>query len=318
MNKKILTAAIGAALIAGPLAAQADLKISGRIAGSLYSEDGTIQFQDHGNTRLQFDVKDDSGWFARLAKDLRLGRLRTTAAPITITSATTTTFTVVGNDQSLRTDRDQYVGYKGGMGSFSFGRIPGAVKNLEKDPFIATFLEYRTALVKGGSLGSSSFRNSLIQYSNKFGDASVKVQYGPDDVHGTKGDIHLGIKAKAMGANVFLGYNNLGDSGNTFYKLGASMKFGDMKGKFYYESDGSRAAGDETTWVLGGEMGLGDGQIIDVSYSDKGTTRGSSAYRVAYMKKASKKARYWIGYTQNGSGNTADAATYGAGARVDL
>ena len=308
MNKNILTAAIGAALIAGPLAAQADLKISGRVSGSFYSEDGTLQFQDHGNTRLQFDLKDDSGWYARVAKDLRLGRMRVS--------------TTAGNDTSLRTDRDQYVGFKGDMGSFSFGRIAGAAKNLEKDPFIATFLELRTALVKGGSLGSSSFRNSLIQFSSKFGDASVKIQYGPDDIHGTKGGIHLGVKAKMAGANVFVGYNNLmassGVSAGTFYKLGGSMKFGDIKGKFYYESDGGRTAGDETTWVLGAEMGLGDGQIIDVSYSDKGTVRGSSAYRVAYMKKASKKARYWIGYTQNGSGNGADAATYGAGARVDF
>jgi len=300
MNKKILTAAIGAAMIAGPLAAQAELKIGGRVAGSLTSNNSVVNFVDFGNTRIQFDAKDDSGWYARMAWDMRpSGALSNQPA-------------------GILPMRDSLVGIKSGMGDFSFGRIAGAVKNIEGDPFIATFLQYRTAFVKGGAYGSSSFVNQIIQYSTKAGDASIKVQFNPVSAgSGSNGDAALAVKAKMAGANVFLGWNNEGNvAGGGFYKVGGNMKFGDIKATAIYESDTTGGAA-VTTWVLGGAMSLGDGASVDASYSDKGSDGVNAAYRLAYMKKASKKARWWVGYTQNGS-SSANTATYGAGARVDF
>lgn len=291
MNKKILIAAIGAAMVAGPLAAQADVKISGRVAGELVNGGNATFMQDNGNTRLQFDMKDGSGWYARMAIDGRLGKIGSS------------------DGSNLKAYRDQYVGYKADFGSIQLGRMAGAVKNLEKDPFIGTFLELRNNAVAGGSYGSSSFLNSMIQYANKMGDVSFKFQYDATDM-GKTGDMGLGVKAKLAGAKVYLGYNNVGDSGATFTKFGGSMKFGDITGRVHYET----LSPGGSQFVLGGSMGLGGGSMVDVSYGDRG---GGDAYtRIAYMKKASKKARWWVGYVNNGN-KTADA-TFGGGARVDF
>ncbi len=302
MNKKILTAAIGAAMIAGPLAAQADLKISGRVAGELISNTGPgIVFGDTGNTRLQFDASNDSGGYLRMAMDMR---------PL---------FGPVGAASPL--GRDAYLGLKGDFGSLQAGTMANVGKNIEGDPFIATFLEMRNNAVKGGSYGSSSFNATMIQYANKIGDAKIKVQYDLTDNGGKKGDLGASVKTKLAGATVFVSYNNEGNvAGGGFYKLGGAMKFGDIKGKFQYESDTTGGVSG-TTWVLGAEVGLGDGAMVDVSYSDTGQDGTNAWYRVGYVKKLNKKTRWFVGVTQNGGsklGTTANTSTYGGGMRVDI
>ena len=71
MNKKILAAAIGAAMVV-PVAAHADIKVSGRVAADLVSlpSGGSsygsgVTFADWGQSRLQFDGSSDSGLYAR-------------------------------------------------------------------------------------------------------------------------------------------------------------------------------------------------------------------------------------------------------------
>jgi hypothetical protein len=308
MNKKILTAAIGAALVAGSMAASADMKISGRVAASFLSKGGTgagsgLQFADYGNSRIQFDVNDDSGWFARAAMDTR---------------------NWFGGGSSV--GRDFFAGYKASFGSISAGRMAGAGKNIEGDPFIATFLEYRNNFVNGGAYGSSGFINNMVQLSTKSGDVAFKVQYAPCANTATtcsnNGDLGASVKAKLAGADVYAAYNNQGNaSGEAYYKVGGSMKFGDIKGKLIYESDsgavvGSHIAGD-SAYTVGAEFGMGDGAMVDASYVNKGKDGTNAGYRLAYMKKASKKARWWVGYVNNGAGIN-NLASYGGGARVDF
>jgi len=308
MNKKILAAAIGAAMVA-PLAAQADLKISGRVAMELVSEDGNINAQDYGNSRIQMDWADETGFFARTAFDTRLSKF-------TAVSGTATTSGAVSG--STAAWRDWYVGYKGGFGSLRAGRLAGVGKNVEGDMYIGTFLELRNAFVKGGSYGSSSFINNMIQYDNKVGDMWFGAQYNPTDNGGTKGDIGLAVKANAGGAKLYAAYNNQGDT-NTYWKLGGSMGFGGVNVRAHYENDGN-LAGDEASWDLGADMGFGNAWTGTVDYSDKGKNRAEAAYRVGVYKKFSKKAHMWVGYTQNGtSSSTSNAvAAYGVGFRVDI
>ena len=299
MNKKVLAAAIAAAMVA-PVA-QADLKISGRVAMELVSEDGAILAKDYGNQRLQMDWADESGFMGRIALDMRQSK-----------------FTAPGSEF-----RDYHTGYKGGFGTLMAGRLAGAGKNIEGDMYVGTFLELRNAFVKGGSYGSSSFINNMIEYNNKFGDAVFKLQYDPTEngstaVGGKKGDLGASIKAKLAGANVWAAYNNQGDT-DTYWKLGGDMKFGEIKVRAVYENDDG-ATGDEASWALGADMGFGNDWTGTVDYSDKGKNRAEAAYRVGVYKKFSKKAHMWVGYTQNGtsSSTTADIAAYGVGFRVDI
>ncbi len=295
MNKKVLVAAIAAAMVA-PVA-QADLKISGRTALELVSEDGNINAQDYGNQRLQFDISQDN-WFGRYALDMRYSKW----------------FDATGSNSKFR---DFYTGVKTDVGSFSAGRLAGAGKNIEGDRYVGTFLELRNAFVKGGKYGSSGFVDNMIQWSNKVGGASVKVQYNPTDNGGAKGDLGLGVKAKAGAADVFLAYNNQGDS-NTYWKIGGKMGFGDITARLVYENDDGQT--EAASFALGADMSLGNGMVATVDYSDKGETRSEAAYRLGIYKKFSKKAHLWAGYTQNGSSsNTTTAiAAYGVGVRVDI
>jgi hypothetical protein len=299
MNKKILTAAIGAAMVAGPLAAHADIKVSGRVAADLVSlpsggiSGSGITFADWGQSRLQFDGSSDSGLFARAALDTRA--------------------LFFGVTSPYMTSRDIYMGYKGDWGAISVGRMGTAGKNVEGDPFIATFLELRNNAIAGGPFGSSSFTDNNIQYANKFGDWSLKVQYDIIDDstfagfasnyegRNSNGAIAAGVKGKAGPVGIWAAYNNIGNYGGSYSKIGGNMKFGQFKVNLGYQ------AGDDlvghSNFILGGEMDLGSGQMIDVTYADKGRDGTHAYYRIAYMKKMGKSGDFHLGYVNNGARN---------------
>lgn len=292
MNKKILTAAVGAALLAGPLAAQADMKLSGRVAADLISVDGTIGYADYGQSRLQFDIMDDSGWYARAATDTR-GWFGGT----------------------FNTGRDFFAGYKGGFGSIQAGRMGGAVKNIEGDPFIATFLELRNNAFKGGAYGSSGFINNMLQYANSFNGMKLVVQYDLTDTAGKNGDLGASLTGKFGNGGFYAGYNNVANgSGTSYYKVGGDMTFGGVKIKLGYQNADNTTPG-YSNFVVGAEFGLGDGQMIEGTYSDKGNDGNNAFYRVAYQKKWGKKVSAHVGYVNNGAG-AGNVATYGGGVIV--
>jgi hypothetical protein len=281
MNKKVIAMAVAAALSA-PLAAQAsDLKISGRVAADLVSSAGGTEFNDFGQGRLQFDATDDSGWYARYAQDIRLGR----------------------NPTTLAEDREQMVGVKVGGGKLQFGRMGGIVKNIEKDPFIATFLELRKAAVDGTAYGSASFVNNDIQYKMKAGNINVGLEYILPDSATDQGHYGLAITGKSGSIGYYLGMNNgnAGTSGATggVTKAGASMALGSMDLKVGY--DAVDDSSDTTNKVhLGVSMKVGGG-MLDVTFADKGADGTNSFYRVGYLSKVSDNVSWHAGVTQNGS-----------------
>ncbi len=337
MNKKILAAAIGAAMIV-PVAAQADIKVSGAVGADLISlpshagiSGSGLTFGDWGHSKLQFDGSSDSGLYARAALDTRALFFQWTATnPLYGYYAT-------GNFAAGMAPRDIYFGYKADWGSLQVGRMAGAVKNLEGDPFIATFLELRNNAYMGGGNGSGGFVDNMLQYANKFGDTSIKVQYDPiadtslpgmaSQIDGSNwnGAMALGLKSKIAGANVFLGYNNLGNTaaGGSYYKLGGDMTFSGIKVSLGYQNHDNGAGTTASNFILGGSMDLGNGQLVDVTYSDKGADGTNAFYRVAYMKKMGKGGDVHAGYVTNGSknsmvgiGSSANAGIFGVGVTV--
>jgi hypothetical protein len=369
MNKKILATAIGAAMVA-PLAAHADIKVSGRVAAdvvSLPSGGGSIgsgiTFGDWGQGRLQFDGSSDSGLYARVAVDTRSLFFKTTSVTTTGQSGVVyggayfpgnyyspyvgfTNYTYAGTGLA---PRDIYFGYKGSWGSVQVGRMAGAVKNLEKDPFIATFLELRNNAYRGGALGSSSFMDNVVQYANTFGDTSIKLQYDPiddstlagslggsgsyqpfgfigaytnfTDGNSLNGAMAASLTSKISGANVFIGYNNNGNFGGSYYKLGGNMTFSGIKVSLGYQNLDNGAGSTTSNFIVGGEMNLGGGQLVDVTYSDKGSDGTNAFYRIAYMKKMSG-GDFHVGYVNNGGKNNSaginpgNQGMFGAGVTV--
>jgi len=286
MNKKVIAMAVAAALSA-PLAAQAaDVKISGRVAADLVSSAGGTEFNDFGQGRLQFDATDDSGWYARYGQDIRLGR-----SPLT-----------------LAEDREQMVGVKVGGGSLQFGRMGGIVKNIEKDAFIATFLELRNAAVAGGQYGSASFENNLIQYKMKAGAMDVGVEYILPDSATDQGHYGLALTGKAGSMSYYLGMNNGNAATATtggVTKAGIKMPLGGMNLTVGYDAVDDAASTSKAH--VGVDMKVGGG-LLDVTFADKGADNTNSFYRVAYMSKVSDNVSWHAGVTQNGSAAALSAA----------
>ena len=168
MNKKIIAIAIATAM-AAPVA-MADIKVSGQMGGALVDTEtkvsdasGSISLnyrpiQEAGYSKLQFDMTSGGTGYARGGLSLKKG--------------------FQGGEPTLR---EAYFGVKGGWGSFQLGRMASALKNLEKDPYISTFLQMRgSAAVPGDATEQGSgFVNGLIQYSGKVGAVDLTVQMNP-------------------------------------------------------------------------------------------------------------------------------------------
>lgn len=295
MNKKLIAIAV-ASVMAAPVA-MADIKISGRIAQdyTVKSQDGTALdstgWSDSGHGRIQFDGTAGNA-YARYAFDSR-----GSAGP----GAT----------------RQNLIGYKFGNGmTLQAGRMETAGKNLEKDPYIATFLETRNTaanVATSSKYGSNGFVDNLLELSMKAGSAKIKIQYdASENAANSNNDGHLGasVAGKAGSVNYWASYNTGsadGDSNpaNTTspsnIKAGAAMKFGKVKVTLNYTSaDTDLTNGATDSIALGANMGFGNGLSGDITFASKGsdvTTAEAEFIRVAVMKKLNKQASIYGGFT---------------------
>ncbi len=303
MNKKLIAIAV-ASVMAAPVA-MADIKVSGMIAQdfTIIDTDGVADdvrgISDSGFGRLQFDGTAGNA-YARIALDERLGREGT------------------GNSDD-KTKRDSYVGYKfaGGM-SAQAGRMAGVAKNLEKDPYIATFLESRSTIANSHThvrFGSSSFIDGVAQLKMKAGAANVAIQFGPaENANDNNGHIGVGVSGKAGAVNYWLSYNNGsadGDSSLVTYpsqsniKLGGAMKFGKVKVTLNYTSmdkdDAVAVEGSATDSIfVDANMGMGNGLSANIGFATRsGDVNADDAtfLRLAVTKKLNKGAKVYAGYT---------------------
>ena len=354
MKKQLLAIAVATAMAAP---AMADIKVSGRVGmhytdADLNGGGSATTFGDAGQTRLQFDGTAGKA-YARIALDERLGRANhdhgipaTTFTSGGPTTPTSTFYTLAGNktgktDLYDKTKRDQYVGYKFDWGSIQAGRMGGVLKNLEKDPLIATFLQVRggagvvgagannAGINNWGSLGrygSSSFIDNVVQVAGKVGGAKVKVQYGATDTDpssSTQGHIGISIDGKIGPARVWIGTNNsLADAIDPdsvdIMKLGASMKFGKVKATLQLENVSDNADGDVDNILLMLNMGLGNGWSGDFAYGQSdmdGVPEDATMWRLGLIKKLNKSASFYVG-TKNDDYDTVDFSTTGVGMTV--
>ena len=350
MNKKLIAIAV-ASVMAAPVA-MADIKISGRVAQdfTITDTDGAANdkrgISDSGHTRLQFDGTSGNA-YARIALDERLGRgdhahdtdtPAITAADLPLAADTLTSDKTSTDD---KTKRDSYVGYKfGGGTSVQVGRMAGVAKNLEKDPYIATFLETRSTIgnsYTSSRFGSSSFIDGIVQLKMKAGAATVAVQFGPAEyANDNNGHIGVSVAGKAGAVRYWASYNNGsadGDSSAATYpsqsniKLGGEMKFGKVKASLNYTSmdkDAAVAAAGTATdsIALAANMGMGNGLSANVAFATRsGDVAADDAtfIRLAVTKKLGKGVKVYGGYTTtdyDDASAKADTGEFGVGMLV--
>lgn len=312
-SRNVLISAGIAAVLALPVssAAAAELKFSGRVALDLVLADeveSTRSLSDNGTARFQIDASQEAGeivMFGRIALDMR-DRVKSD-----------------GQTRFGPEYRDRYVGIRGAFGSVQAGRIAGALKNAESDPYITTFLEARnTIAVGGGKYGSNSFVDDIIQYSNTLGGIGIVLQYNPttDNTGDSNNDAAVLLSGTMGSVGLWAGWNNAGDSDNDNIKVGAKTKFGKLGLTAQYEMrdgyvDGAAANLFGDRMFLMGDLPFDNGYsgnvAVGVNFDSDDTW-----FRIALNKALTRQAKLYTGVTFSDVDAGENETLFGVGAEL--
>jgi predicted porin len=172
MNKNLIALAVAAAM-AAPLAAQAEVTVSGGLQAEVVNlGGGAADTTITGNNAAGLyamdaaeNAKQNSGnyGFLKFSSSEDLGGGMTAIATYNMNIAV---------DNVLAT-RDAYIGLSGGFGTILAGRLSTPYKSstVSWDPFLATAAQARGS--NGMSGLHNSYVNNAVAYANKFGSAKV-------------------------------------------------------------------------------------------------------------------------------------------------
>jgi predicted porin len=329
MNKKLMAAAVGAALVAAPaFSAQAAVKVSGKIEVELVNvnfdsdamEDLTQQGDDNGMSRLVFDASEDLGNGLKA-----IGRLAFQYDP---------------SNNDGEKNRDQWVGLKGGFGAFLAGRLATPYKmygGVKWDPFVATFLQARrSGGMSGDATGHNSFVDDVLAYATpKMGGFDATVAYIADENDATgvgDGTWTVGARWKGGPIEVIGAALHLENADADQAKVGVRYKSGGLKAFVQYEDvdvGGSVRANGNT---LVGQLGEGSFLLVGAGYkfgnnSIDGQVGGFDAdgsgsdvdyFALGLTHFFSKKTRVYAGYASTDVDGGEAADMLGAGIRFDF
>ncbi|MEN8169770.1 MAG: porin [Pseudomonadota bacterium] len=168
MKKNVIALAVAAAMVA-PLAAQAEVKVSGQLQTEITSLSGDNVTDGLYMNDAQEGGTPDKGNFGALnftaSEDLGNGMKAIAKVGMNVWAAD-------HNAKGIKT-RDAYIGLSGGFGTVMMGTMssPYKMATVKWDPFLATSAQAR------GNYGMSELHNgyvnNAIAYANKFGMAKV-------------------------------------------------------------------------------------------------------------------------------------------------
>lgn len=284
MNKKLLVAAIGAAIAAGPMMAQAEVKLYGHAHMSLDNLD-----RDDDAPGEWFMADNSSRFGIRASEDLGGGLKGEAQYEFLIGRAT------AGDGQNTQgfdratgnvvTNRDNYLGLAGSFGAIRYGQIDSAMKDVGgiADLFYREQLgESRAIIAEGGQ--DRRIQSGVHYLSPNFGGLTFKLQYGVED--------QFNDDLAEMSANVR-------------YSAGPLVV-----GLGYLTSEG--AVEDQTGYRLAAKFDVGGGFTVAAlwqSVSDLGGVSGvdRDAYGIGASFKAGNnifKAQYYVADEVDGTSET--------------
>jgi len=335
MKKNLLALAVGAAVVAAPMvAAQADVKVWGRLEVELVNSDGGdldnyVEMGDAGGmSRLGVDASKDLGNGLKA-----IGRYA---------------FKMDPSNGAQFGARDQYVGLAGGFGKVVLGRLPLHYKmygGAKWDPYIATFMEARrSGGMSGDALGHNGFVNDVIAYfSPKLGSVNFALGYIADEtqigedaagnpVGALNGSFSAAISAMFGPVEVMGAYNGISrdqQSDINQAKVGIRYSANGLTAAWQYEDvdntgsvriNGNRIAGGQEGKInflnLGYKFGntLIAGNYGKTDAANNGQDVDYAALGVTYF--LAKKVRVYGGWAQTKTADTYDL--WGAGLRYDF
>lgn len=172
MNKKLLVAAIGAAIAAGPMMAQAEVKLYGHAHMSIDMADWDA-VTGAANDDGMFVSTNSSRFGIRATEDLG-GGLKGVAQYEFLFGQDTVNSPV--------TNRDNYIGVEGGFGALRLGQIDSATKDIGgiADMFYREQLGESRSIINEGN-ADARVSNGIHYFSPNFGGVNFKLQYGADE-----------------------------------------------------------------------------------------------------------------------------------------
>lgn len=247
MNKKILFAAVGAALAVAPMiSAQADVKVGGSAHVSLDSLDQGIAT----DTGSLFVASNSSNFNMSASEDLG-GGMKALFFFETL---------LIQDAGGVGGGRNTYVGLNGGFGTVKLGYFDDAMKKVGRsvDLFYNEQLGESRAITRQTNW-DERMANTIGYESNPTGGLSFEVQYGVEDAYTNDNKtLALGVSYKAgplylAAAHKSIGYTAPLVDGSAIRVVG-SYDMGAIKFTGFYQqvSDNSGTTGaDRTTMGLG-------------------------------------------------------------------
>ena len=207
MKKKLIALAIAGAMTA-PMAAMADVKISGQLQTQLVSAGGSdagakgLYMSDGG----MIENQRAGNWGAlsvNASHDLGNGMKALASYGFNIS-----TQNGIGN--SAIGTRQAYVGLAGDFGAVLAGRMnhPYKTATIGWDPFVATFMQARGNGGMGGGAAGALYgaeTNNALAYAGTFGGVRVVAALVVDDADDTTNDKTVGNHGMAISVNVPVG-----------------------------------------------------------------------------------------------------------------
>ena len=292
MKKHLLAIAITAGLVSS-FAANADAKFYGNVHVSIDSQ----------NSKPNLDMTSHTSAFGFKGKE-DLGGGMSALFKVEFQVDPTE------RDKGKFTDRDQWVGLKGGMGTVKFGTMSSNYKQMggKVDPMYRTAMEGRglmggqSSLHSGAGITRGRSTNTLQYSSPKMG--GMQMVLNTTISNNANESTGLGLRYKAKKMMAYFDYIDLGGAVNqSAVKVGGTYKMSAIKVGFQYESvqdadvvaNAASAGGDRT--FLSVDYKLNSNDNVAVSFADANLK--DTGYAVMYNHKLSKKTNTYVGYADS-------------------
>lgn len=277
MNKKLLVAAVGAALTVGPvMSVYADVKVGGHAQVEFASEEVDV---DGGGEDDDFDrnTVEDNGrgriWITA-SEDLGGGLKGLAHYEFKVDTTGEAGFDGGGNV------REKWVGLQGGFGTLKFGSVKSPYKyagGVLWDAFVTTNLEARNnGGMSGGVFGHNNFFDNSVNYqSPNFGGLTFGISYSIDEnpaaaATAEDGDLAAAVEWKGGGLHLIAAIaNDDGDFGGgtptvaeaddtDSSKIGARYDFGNFAVMAQFENVDPDGGFEEDILFLGFQAKVGN------------------------------------------------------------
>jgi predicted porin len=336
MKKNVIALAVAAAM-AAPLAAQAEVSISGGLQLEVTSISADEELQALGVKEgiAMHDAQEggalNKGTFSYIAFSASedLGNGLKAIAKFAIDPGVDTN--TIGN-------RDAYLGLSGGFGTVLAGRLSTPYKSstVSWDPFLATSGQAR------GNFGASGlhngYANNVLAYANKFGPATVVAAVSLDeadvDDDGSRDGDHVttfSVNVPVGPVEVAVAYLNAAAADNgTATKVGVKYAAGPLGVNFQYETieadlqadltDGAAATDGETFMLANATYTMG-ANTFALSYGQNaqdyvGGSLDNTHTTVGVVHSFSKTTSVHAAYTALSVDGEVDASGVALGMRV--